>query len=149
VNMKPLSKLSAQRRLRHPSRRQTQRGVALIEALVSLLIFSFGVLGLMGLEARAINFSVDSEDRNRAALFASNVASSMWLAGSVTLPAATATAFQTAVIDPTQQGMPNGTLVIAPVTGTTNSADITITWKPPSRTLADDVSTLTTRVILP
>jgi type IV pilus assembly protein PilV len=54
--------------------------MALIEALVSILIFSFGVLGLIGLQASAINFSVDAEDRNRAALFANEIASSMWLA---------------------------------------------------------------------
>ena len=47
--------------------------MALIEVLVSILIFSFGVLGLIGLEASAINYSVDAEDRSRAALFASEI----------------------------------------------------------------------------
>ncbi len=125
-----------------------QQGLALLECLISLLIFSFGVLGLMGLEARAINFSSDAQDRNRAALFANEVGSTMWLAGTVTIPAATMTAWQTAIADPTKTGLPNGLLVIKQV-GTTNAADIVITWKPPSRALLDTSSSLTTRVILP
>lgn len=69
-----------------------QHGVALLEVLISILIFSFGILGLIGLQARAIGFSLDAEDRNRAALLADDVASLMWLNNSVTLPAADLTA---------------------------------------------------------
>jgi type IV pilus assembly protein PilV len=126
--------------------------MALMEALISILIFSFGVLGLIGLEARAINFSVDSEDRNRAALFASEIASNMWLTASVTPTAATLSAWQTSVADPTKTGLPNGTVSIIAVAGTTNAADIKITWQPPSdgtTITAATRSVLTTRVILP
>ena len=114
-----------------------------------MLIFSFGVLGLIGLEARAINFSVDAEDRNRAALFASEIASSMWLAGSVTstVTGASLTAWQNSVADPTKTGLPNGTVNVNNVAA--NSADIIITWKPPTRKTTDASSQLTTRVILP
>jgi type IV pilus assembly protein PilV len=125
-----------------------QRGVALIEALVSILIFSFGVLGLIGLEASAINFSVDAEDRNRAALFASDISSSMWLNGTVTVTAAQLSTWQANIANtalPT--GLPGGTLTITPTAGTTNSADILIQWTPTT----DKTSTtrqLTTRVVL-
>jgi type IV pilus assembly protein PilV len=131
--------------------------MALIEALISILIFSFGVLGLIGLEASAINVSVDAEDRNRAALFASEIASSMWLANSVTLTNAQLapqyTAWQTSIADPTHTGLPGGTLKIVSSTSTTDTgtfpdtADITITWTEPT----DKTGTrqLTTRVILP
>jgi type IV pilus assembly protein PilV len=137
--------------LHRPSGRRAQRGVALIEALISILIFSIGVLGLMGLEARAINFSVDAEDRNRAALFASEVASTLWLSGSGNVGnaiTANSTAWNTSVADPTGTGLPNGAITVAQI-GTTNAADITITWKSPARKLADANSVLTTRVILP
>jgi len=120
-----------------------------MEALISILIFSFGLLGLFGLEASAINSGVDAEDRNRAALFASEVASSMWLAGTVTVSGTQLTTWQTNVANAAGTGMTNGTLAIAPVAGTTNAADITITWKPPSRATTSASSTLTTRVILP
>jgi type IV pilus assembly protein PilV len=123
--------------------------MALIEALVSILIFSFGVLGLIGLQASAINFSEDAEDRNRATVLANEIASSMWLAGSVTLPAAQVTAWQTQAADPTHIGLPNGTVAITPTGVTTNSVDILITWKPHSDTAAQQTRQFTTRVILP
>jgi type IV pilus assembly protein PilV len=127
----------------------SHRGMALIEVLVSLLLFSFGVLGLIGLEARSINFSVDAEDRNRAAILANEIASSMWLANTVAVTAPALTAWQTRAADPTNGGLPNGLLTIIPVAGTTNSTDIKLSWIPPSRPAGDDLSTFTTRVILP
>jgi len=122
--------------------------MALMEALVSILIFSFGVLGLIGLEASAINFSVDAEDRNRAALFASEISSTMWLNGSVTVPSAQMTTWQTSIADPTKTGLPNGAVTITPTAGTTNSADILIQWIPQTDKTAT-TRQLTTRVILP
>jgi type IV pilus assembly protein PilV len=127
--------------------------MALIEVLVSILIFSFGVLGLIGLEASAVNFSVDAEDRNRAALFASDIASSMWINGTVDVTSAQLAplyaAWQTNIHTlalPT--GLPSGLLVITPTAGTTNSADISITWTPQTDQTAQPRQ-LTTRVILP
>src|SRR5271154_4251410 len=117
--------------IRRPLARRSQGGVALLECLMATLIFSFGVLGLIGLEARAINFSVDSEDRNRAALFASEIAANMWINGSVAVATPAFATLLAGVNDPTKTGLPNGVVTIVPVAGTTNSADITITWKPP------------------
>jgi type IV pilus assembly protein PilV len=153
--MKPFTSLSLRRlqRLKPTPSRGAQQGVALMEALMSILIFSFGVLGLFGLEASAINTGVDAEDRNRAALFASEVASSMWLAGTVNVSSGSlATQYatwQTNVANAAGTGMTNGTLTITAVSGTTNAADITITWKPPSHAATTAASKLTTRVILP
>ena len=135
--------------VKHLRAQRAVGGFALLEALISIVIFSFGVLGLLGLEARAINFSLDAEDRNRAALLAGEVASTMWMNGSVNLPAATYSAYQTSAGDPTKTGLPSGTLNVTATAGTTNSADITITWKPPYRATTDTSSTLITRVILP
>ncbi|HEY0747985.1 MAG TPA: type IV pilus modification protein PilV [Steroidobacteraceae bacterium] len=127
------------------------RGMALIEVLVSILLFSFGVLGLIGLEARSISFSVDAEDRNRASLLANEIASDMWLANSVVLSAAVLTPLNARIADPTAGGLPSGVLVINAVAGTTNSADIVLTWTPPQHSGAGDTptSSFTTRVILP
>jgi type IV pilus assembly protein PilV len=125
------------------------RGMALIEVLVSILLFSFGVLGLIGLEARSIGFSVDAEDRNRAALLANEVASDMWLANTVILSAPVVTALQTRIADPTTGGLPSGNLAINPITA--NSADIVLTWVPPQHSGLGDTptSSFSTRVILP
>lgn len=134
---------------KHGTRRfARQSGVALLEVLISLLIFAFGVLGLLGLEAQVINTSVDSEDRNRAALFANEVASTMWLTGTVTPSAAQATIWNGSVADPTRGGLPNGTVNITPVPGSTNSANIIIRWQPPTRS-GTALSTFSTLVVLP
>jgi type IV pilus assembly protein PilV len=127
---------------------RSQRGMALIEALVSVLIFAFGVLGLIGLETSAINFSVDAEDRDRATLFASDIASWMWLNGTVTVPAQQLNTWKANIKNlglPT--GLPGGTLSIITTNGTTNSSDITITWTPTTDTTST-ARQLTTRVIL-
>jgi len=134
-----------------------QRGVALMEVLVSILIFAFGLLGLIGLEASAIHYSADAEDRNRAALFAGEVASSMWLNNSVTPTAAQLATWNTNIANTTTEtGLPSGALTITPTAGTTNSADITISWKPTTDKTTGKQNAnlsatrqLTTRVILP
>ena len=145
----PTQLLRRRLQARQPGSTQSQRGVALIESLVSILIFSFGVIGLIGLEANAINFSMDAEDRNRAAVIANEVASDMWLNDSVTLTAAQNTTWQANVSNTATGGLPNGTLTITPTAGTTNSADILITWKPPTDAATVPVRQFTTRVILP
>ncbi len=130
--------------------RRRQSGIALIECLMALLIFMVGVLGLLGLEARAINFSVDAEDRNRASLLASEIASNMWINNTVSVSAVPAVVTLIAgANDPTKTGLPNGTVTINPVANTTNAADIVITWKPPHDLATDPTSVYTTRVILP
>ena len=123
--------------------------MALIEVLVSILIFSFGVLGLIGLEASAVNFSVDAEDRNRAALFASDIASTMWLNGTVTVSAAQLATWQTNIANTAlPSGLPGGTVSVNATAGTTNSADILIQWTPQTDQTAT-TRKLSTRVILP
>lgn len=125
-----------------PRPSQRQRGSTLLEVLVSVLIFSFGILGLVAMQVRATQYSVDAEDRNRAALLADDLAAQMRLARTVTLPTAQITAWQTRVADATTQGLPSGT---ATITVTGNSALITITWQQPRSTLT---SQLVTEVVL-
>ena len=66
-------------------RRREARGVALIEVLIALLIFMVGILGIVGLQAKAIQFSVQAEDRSRAALLANDLVTAMWEQKSPTL----------------------------------------------------------------
>ncbi|WP_454907223.1 type IV pilus modification protein PilV [Variovorax gossypii] len=134
--------------------RAPQSGFALIEVLVSLLLFSFGLLGMAGLLVRAVTVSVDAEDRNRAALLANEIASTMWLKNSIAVDTA---AWQTRVSDLSNGGLPNATLTVAAVSGATNSAgaanaaDITIAWRAVTRdaAAANAGSRLVTRVVLP
>jgi type IV pilus assembly protein PilV len=139
--------MPAMNRLQSPRLARAQRGMALIECLMALLIFSVGLLGLLGLEARVMNISTDSENRSRAAMLASEVASQMWLNDTVapTAPAIVAAAANAA--DETKGGLPGGVVTVAQI-GTTNAADITVTWHEVSDAAGAN-SQLTTRVVLP
>jgi type IV pilus assembly protein PilV len=129
-------------------RAHAQHGVALLECLMAMLVFSFGLLGLLGLEAKVMTFSTTSENRNRAAMFASELSSQMWLNGTVTPGTAAYTALKASVNDQTKGGLPSGVVTVVPVVGTTNAADITVTWQEIPDAVGN-LSTLTTRVILP
>jgi len=121
----------------------------MIEVLVSILLFSLGILGLVGLQASAIQFSVEADMRNRAALIANEVSTAMWLSNS--------TVVDTEAGSPSWKSrvaaeLPAGTITVTAVSAATmpNSADIHITWKPPQRAVGDtDMSQLNTRVTLP
>ena len=51
----------------HSRRLQRQRGVSLLEVMISLVIVGIGVLGLIGMQARAMSNQRDSFDRKAAA----------------------------------------------------------------------------------
>ncbi|HZF84652.1 MAG TPA: prepilin-type N-terminal cleavage/methylation domain-containing protein [Burkholderiaceae bacterium] len=127
------------------------QGFALLEVLVSILILSFGILGIVGLQARAINFSVDAEDRNRAALLANEAATDMWVYRSLTIRPDLLAAWTAKVADPTAGGLPGGKGIVSPVAGSSNSVDILITWKEPGHAseAGNAGSRFSTRVILP
>lgn len=76
--------LSRPRRL-NPTRRQTE-GFVLLEALVALLIFSIGVLGLIGLQATSIKQASAAEYRSIATLQANDLISRMWVSDKSTAP---------------------------------------------------------------
>jgi len=46
---------------------QRQRGISLIEVLISLIIAAFGLLGLAGMQTRSRSMQIDSENRRVAA----------------------------------------------------------------------------------
>ncbi len=142
-------------RLPHPelSPVRRQSGVSLIEVLVAILIFSFGLVGLIGLQARAMQFSTGAEDTSRAALLANEMASTMVSQQTMntTTLAAAITAWQGRVADPTTAGLPSGVGSVT-VDATAGVATITITWQPPSAASAagDSLShSYTTQVVLP
>jgi type IV pilus assembly protein PilV len=117
------------------SRMRIQSGMTLIEVMVAVLIFSLGLIGLVGLQSRAVQFSTIAEDSNRAALLANEIASEILVknkprgAGATTavdFSGVGLTAWQARVSDPRKNGLPNGS---GTVTSVGNVATITITWK--------------------
>ena len=58
--------------------RRTQTGGFLLEAMIGILIFSFGILGIVGLQAQSLRHTGQSEYRAEAAYYANSLISQMW-----------------------------------------------------------------------
>ena len=56
-----------------------QRGATLLEALIGILIFSIGILALVGMQALAIKNMSDAKYRSDAAFLANEIIGQMWV----------------------------------------------------------------------
>jgi len=63
--------------LEHTIRKQ-QEGVMLLEALIAIVIFSLGVLGVVGMQASAVSTVQDAKYRTDAGLLANELLGMMW-----------------------------------------------------------------------
>lgn len=129
------------------------RGGLLIEVLVAIVVFSLGLLGLVGMQTSATVYSLEASDRGRAAMFVDDLAAQMRLARSVTLSVAQIEAWTDRVQginprtgEPTGLGLPNAAVEVNADPGN-NRAQIVITWRHPSQP-EQQVSTLRTEVVL-
>ncbi|MDM0009119.1 hypothetical protein QTI51_30395 [Variovorax sp. J22G73] len=59
-----------------------QRGMFLIEAVVAILLFMLGILGMVGLSAQAVTTQSDAEYRTLAAQWASQIGQEAWISAS-------------------------------------------------------------------
>lgn len=59
--------------------RRGQRGFSLIEGLVSILIFSLGILALVGLQANSIQQSSNAKYRSDASMLVNELIGRMWV----------------------------------------------------------------------
>lgn len=55
-----------------------QSGVALLEALLGILLFSIGILAVVGLQAVAVRTVADSQYRMEAAFLANDIVGQIW-----------------------------------------------------------------------
>jgi type IV pilus assembly protein PilV len=62
----------------NPASRKVQSGATLIEVLVAVLIFSFGVLAVVGLQAVAIQTTSEAKFRTDASFAANSALSRIW-----------------------------------------------------------------------
>lgn len=56
-----------------------QKGVMLLEALIGLLIFSIGILALLGMQAMAMRATIDAKYRSEASFLANEIIGAMWV----------------------------------------------------------------------
>lgn len=65
------------------TRSNKQRGIVILENMIALLVFSMGILGVVGLLAASIKESSGSKYRNDASLLANQVVGQMWASNKV------------------------------------------------------------------
>ena len=116
-----------------------QKGVMLIEALLGILIFSIGILAMLGMQAVAMRATIDAKYRSEAGFLANEIIGVMWsdpanLGGYATASCA-ATLRCNAWLTRVQSRLPNATGGNAPTIaiGGVNSRQVTVTvrWQPP------------------
>ena len=124
----------------------SQKGVMLLEALVAILIFSIGVLAIVGLQATAIKEAGDARYRTDAAQLANQLVGQMWVVGRGTGLAGFATggaSYNTWLTD-VSAALPGVTGNPPTVTlGASGLATIVVKWKAPSEASSASAHTYT------
>jgi len=102
--------------------RSSQQGVVIIEAMIAILIFSVGVLGIVGMQANMVKNTSESKFRADASYIAQQQIGSLWVAPS-SLPADGSSATSNIA-----DQLPGGTLT---VTRSGNQFTVTVGWQQP------------------
>ncbi len=66
--------------------RSAQHGSVLLEAFIAIVLFSIGILGLVGVQAAALKNSAESKNRAEAAYLANQIIGQMWADNPANLP---------------------------------------------------------------
>jgi type IV pilus assembly protein PilV len=123
--------------MRHATRSRSKasvRGAALIEALVGILIFSIGILGLVGLQASMTRAQGAAKYRADAAYLSSEVIGAMWadkpnvVLGSYATAPGTRCTYQRCLdwVNKVSAELPQGQVVLTTVP--TGAVSLTMTW---------------------
>ena len=128
------------------TRQSNQQGVMLLEALIGILIFSIGILALIGMQATAMRATIDAKYRSEASFLTNEIIGKMWvgdktnLANFATSPGSPASCPAAPVctwIDRVEQLLPNATGANAPeVAVAGNEVTVTVRWQPPGEAQA-------------
>lgn len=107
-----------------------QSGIALLEALIAILIFSMGILAVMGLQAVSISNTLMGKYRSDAAFLANAVVGRMWADAPnlASYNGTTSYAPKDAWKAQVASTLPNGTGAIS-VSG--SDVTVTVTWQVP------------------
>lgn len=116
------------------SQKKLQAGSVLLEALIAILIFSMGILAIVGLQATSIKASADAKYRSEASMLANQLIGQMWVSNRTTIPAQFASspagaAYNLWVAD-VQAALPGATGVNAPSVTIATPAPATATSVP-------------------
>ena len=64
---------------KYPSSAGSQNGIMLLEALISILILSIGILGIVALQATSVKNAGDAKYRSDASLLSNKLIAQMWV----------------------------------------------------------------------
>lgn len=131
-----------------PRSGRSSRGFTLVEVLISILVFSFGLMGAAALQALAVQMATQNGDRARAAALANEMVTSLWNNQSSTPTSSYLTTWTAMVSNAAGSGLPNGSGSVAACTGIANCAVITITWRAPSAKSTAQASQYQTSVVI-
>jgi type IV pilus assembly protein PilV len=113
--------------------RQSQAGVMLIEALVAILIFSVGVIAVMGMQAVSIEQVSQAKYRTDASYLANQITAQMWTdmpnLATYATAGSTGRASWDAVVAST---LPSGT---ATITVVGSLVTVTVNWQVPNESV--------------
>lgn len=127
--------------------RKNQSGSMILEAMVSLLIFSMGILAIVGLQAASVSASTEARYRTEASMLANQLIGQMWVSNrnSVNLQSYSLTANYIAWSASVSNTLPGvaanpPTLTVVPNVGpntTSSLVTITVFWKSPNEPAAN------------
>ncbi len=120
----------------HNVKTKKQHGIALIEALIAILLFSLGVLALAGMQATMSKNVTQSKLRGEASFLANQLIGQMWVdqanltSYAIDADACTASDYAkcTSWLTSVQQMLPGGS---AEVTVDSGAVGITVSWALP------------------
>ena len=111
--------------------KKTQQGAILLESLIAMLIFSMGILALVGLQAAMVSNTSDAKYRSVASYLAQQKLGELWADPNHIV----ATTGPVALTE-----LPNGQYTMSH-TRTSGEVSITITWQAPGDTAVHNVTT--------
>lgn len=122
---------------RYANRRAAARGVVLIEALIGILIFSIGVLGLVGLQASMTRAQTSTKVRADAVLLANEVVGIMWADREADHPKYTDASCSKhapckAWLDKVRRSLPAGDASIAYTQTDARQVQVVVSWSMPN-----------------
>lgn len=125
-----------------------QQGSVMLEALISILLFSIGILAIIGLQAASIKNVAAAKYRTDASLLANQVIGQMWVSDKtnatlVTNFSSPAGANYVAWVTNVAQALP-GTVANPPTItiDASNNATVTVFWQGPDETTPHNYTTI-------
>ncbi len=116
--------------------RKGEQGVMLLEALIAILIFSIGILGLVAMQGTAISAISDAKYRSDASFLADQIVSQIWVdranVANYAYPGGAAPALATWIAQ-VQAALPQATATISipPPGYPAGSVEVLINWQQP------------------